>query len=204
MRLTITALLFYGSLPALTAPLSYNRDVRPILAENCFACHGPDKNARKAKLRLDVREDALKKEAFVPGNPDDSELVFRINTDDEEDLMPPRDSHKSLTSAQKMILAEWIKQGAEYEPHWAYIAPKRPAVPKMGAKHPIDNFILSGMPEDKRKLSLRADNNTLEKRLSFDLTGLPASFNKINTSNIETAIDQFLSSPHYGERMAVM
>ncbi|MEC8941223.1 MAG: c-type cytochrome domain-containing protein, partial [Verrucomicrobiota bacterium] len=77
MRLTITALLLYGSLPALTAPLSYNRDVRPILAENCFACHGPDKNARKAKLRLDIREDALRKEAFVPGDPDDSELVFR-------------------------------------------------------------------------------------------------------------------------------
>ena len=204
MRLTITAVLLYGSLPALTAPLSYNRDVRPILAENCFACHGPDKNARKANLRLDIREDALRKEAFVPGDPDDSELVFRINTDDDEDLMPPRDSHKSLTSAQKKILAEWIQQGAEYESHWAYIVPKRPGVPEMGAKHPIDNFILSGMPAGKRKLLPRANANTLAKRLSFDLTGLPVSFNKIDPSDIESAIDEFMASPHYGERMAVM
>ncbi|NRB28746.1 MAG: DUF1549 domain-containing protein, partial [Roseibacillus sp.] len=204
MRLTITALLLCGSLPALAAPLSYNRDIRPILAENCFACHGPDKSARKAKLRLDLRENALTKEAFVPGDPDDSELVFRINADDEEDLMPPPDSHRSLTSAQKKTLAEWIKQGAEYEPHWAYIAPRRPAVPEMGTKHPIDNFILAGLPEEQRKLSPRADSNTLGKRLSFDLTGLPASFNKVDATNIESVIDQFLASAHYGERMAVM
>ena len=146
MRLTITALILWSSLPALSAPLSYNRDVRPILAENCFSCHGPDKNAREAKLRLDVREDALDKEAFVPGNPGDSELVLRINTDDEEELMPPRKSHKVLTSEQKKILEEWIKQGGEYEPHWAYIAPRCPEVPEMGAKHPIDNFILAAMP----------------------------------------------------------
>lgn len=204
MRLTITALILWSSLPALSAPLSYNRDVRPILAENCFSCHGPDKNAREAKLRLDVREDALDKEAFVPGNPGDSELVLRINTDDEEELMPPRKSHKVLTSEQKKILEEWIKQGGEYEPHWAYIAPRRPEVPRMGAKHPIDNFILAAMPEDERKLSPPADSNTLSKRLSFDLTGLPASFHSIDASSYESSIETYLSSPHYGERMAVM
>ncbi|MDP7656624.1 MAG: DUF1549 and DUF1553 domain-containing protein, partial [Roseibacillus sp.] len=108
------------------------------------------------------------------------------------------------TSAQKKILAEWIRQDAAYEPHWAYIAPRRPDVPEMGANHPIDNFILAGMPEDSRKLSSRADASTLAKRLSFDLTGLPASYNEIDTSNAASTIDTLLASPHYGERMAVM
>ena len=204
MRLTITALILGSSLAGLSAQLSYNRDVRPILAENCFACHGPDKASREGELRLDIREDALRMEAFVPGNPDDSEIVIRINTGDEEDLMPPRDSHKALTSEQKSILAEWVRQGAEYEPHWAYIAPKRPPVPEMGARHPIDNFILAGMPADQRKLSPVARRNTLGKRISFDLTGLPASFHGIEDSSVEEAIENYLSSPHYGERMAVM
>ena len=204
MRLTIPALILGSSLPSLAAPLSYNRDVRPILAENCFACHGPDKAARKGKLRLDIREEALRMEAFVPGKPDDSELVIRINTGDEEDLMPPRKSHKVLTSEQKKLLAEWIRQGAKYERHWAYIPPRRPAVPAMGAQHPIDNFILAGLPENQRKLSPAASPNTLGKRLSFDLTGLPASFHGVGNSNAEAAIDEYLASPHYGERMAVM
>jgi mono/diheme cytochrome c family protein len=168
MRPTILALSLAASLPAPSAPLSYNRDIRPILAENCFACHGPDKGARKAKLRLDLREVALAKEAFVPGDVEASELVYRINADDKDEVMPPPDSHKSLTPEQKKILQAWIKEGAAYEPHWAYLKPVRSAVPAMGAQHPIDNFILAGMPEEARKLSPLADPNTLARRLSFD------------------------------------
>ena len=204
MRLTITALTLLASLPAVAAPLSYNRDVRPILAENCFSCHGPDKNAREAKLRLDIRADALASKAFVPGDPEESEIIHRIYTEDTEEIMPPPESHRVLTSTQKKILSEWVEQGAEYEPHWAYLVPKRPEVPKVGATHPIDNFILAGMPEASRKLSPRADTDTLRKRISFDLTGLPASFEEIEKSNAQSSIDHFLSSPHFGERMAVM
>ena len=204
MRLTITALIFLGSLPGVTAPLSYNRDVRPILAENCFSCHGPDKNAREAKLRLDVRADALAAEAFVPGDPSKSEIIHRLHTKDPEEIMPPPESHRVLTSAQKKILSDWVTQGAEYEPHWAYIVPKRPNVPEMGASHPVDNFILAGMAEGSRKLSARADKDTLRKRISFDLTGLPASLHEIETLNVQSSIDHLLSSPHFGERMAVM
>ena len=127
------------SLPALAgspaagssaAKAGYNRDIRPILSEYCFACHGPDKNQRKAKLRLDVREAALEKDAIVPGQPDKSELVNRIYTADPDDVMPPPESHKTLTPEQKKLLKRWIAEGADYEPHWAYIKPKRPAVPE--------------------------------------------------------------------------
>ncbi|MFP6881446.1 MAG: PSD1 and planctomycete cytochrome C domain-containing protein [Roseibacillus sp.] len=205
MRPTILALSLAASLPALSAPLSYNRDIRPILAENCFACHGPDKGARKAKLRLDLREVALAKEAFVPGDVEASELVYRINADDKDEVMPPPDSHKSLTPEQKKILQAWIKEGAAYEPHWAYLKPVRPAVPAMGAQHPIDNFILAGMPEEARKPSPLADPNTLARRLSFDFLGLPPSSSKIvdPASRIEATVDSLLASPHFGERMAV-
>ena len=110
MHLKFLLLPLFGTLPVFAAdtPLSYNRDVRPILAENCFACHGPDQAARKAKLRLDVREDALAKKAFVPGKADDSELVRRLWTNDEDELMPPPTSHKVLTAGQKQILKDWI------------------------------------------------------------------------------------------------
>src|SRR5438067_9185604 len=101
-------------------PIQFNRDIRPIFSENCYACHGPDKNQRKAKLRLDVREVALEREAIVPGKPDQSKLVERIFTDDSDDVMPPPKSGKKLTQRQKETLKQWIAAGAEYEPHWAY------------------------------------------------------------------------------------
>ncbi|NNM29096.1 MAG: DUF1549 domain-containing protein, partial [Akkermansiaceae bacterium] len=198
---TIILAALAGIVPAGAAPLSYNRDVRPILSENCFACHGPDPGTREAKLRLDVREAALDKEAFVPGDPEASELVYRITTDDEDDLMPPPDSHKALTPEQKDILTRWIEQGAPYEAHWAYLPPKRPPVPEMGEAHPIDNFILAGMPPGNRALSPAAEPSTLARRLSFDLTGLPPA--ESNIGNPATKIDSLLSSPHFGERMAV-
>src|SRR5262245_31338141 len=102
-------------------PVRYNRDVRPILSDNCYLCHGPDKGRRKGKFRLDVRESALEKKAIVPGKPEESELVRRIFASDAEERMPPAEVHKTLTAAQKDTLKRWIAQGAEYEPHWAYI-----------------------------------------------------------------------------------
>ena len=128
----VAALPLAGAARAAESSLSYNRDVRPILSDKCFYCHGPDKNHRKGKMRLDVREDALAKEAFVPGQPDESELIKRIFTTNEEDMMPPPDAHKTLTAAQKELFKRWIAEGAKYEPHWAYIPPVRAAVPKVG------------------------------------------------------------------------
>ena len=117
------------ALPAFGAKVDYNEDIRPILSENCFYCHGPDGNKRKAKLRLDVREAALQKKAFVPGDAEASELVKRLFSTDSEEVMPPPDSHRSISAAQKEILKRWITEGAEYKPHWAYTTPVRPALP---------------------------------------------------------------------------
>jgi mono/diheme cytochrome c family protein len=109
--------------------LQYNRDVRPILAENCFACHGPDSAARKGDLRIDKRDDAVDFGAIVPGKPDESPLVARVHSTDPEEMMPPPATKKKLTAAQKETLKRWIAEGAEYEPHWSFIAPTRPPVP---------------------------------------------------------------------------
>src|SRR5437879_5601070 len=112
-----------------TPDIQFNRDIRPILSENCYVCHGHDKNQRKAKLRLDVRDVAIEREAIVPGKPEASKLVEHIFSTDPDEIMPPPKTHKKLTSAQKDLLKGWIAAGAEYEPHWAYIKPKRFAVP---------------------------------------------------------------------------
>src|SRR2546426_4989573 len=109
--------------------ISYNRDIRPVLSDNCFFCHGPDQNKRKGKLRLDVREEAIAKLAIVPGKPDESKLIQRIFTTDTDDLMPPPESHKTLTPEQKQLFRRWIAQGAEYQKHWAYVPPVKPSVP---------------------------------------------------------------------------
>src|SRR5205823_6111077 len=113
--------VFSSTAATSTNKIEFNRDIRPILSENCYLCHGPDKNNRKAKLRLDVREVALDRGAIVPGKPDESEIVKRINATDPDDHMPPPDSRKKLTEAQKELLKNWIAQGAEYQPHWAYM-----------------------------------------------------------------------------------
>ena len=201
--------------PAAESPLSYNRDVRPILSDKCFHCHGPDRNHRKGKLRLDIREEALIKEAFVPGKPEESQLVKRIFTLKDDEMMPPPESHKSLTVEQKATLKRWIGEGAKYEPHWAYITPVRPAVPAIqGSKskpaNPIDAFILAKLAERKLQPSPEADRRSLLRRLSLDLTGLPptleevAAFVKDKSANAyEKRVDRLLASAHFGERMAV-
>ena len=198
------------ALPALAAKVDYNEDVRPILSENCFYCHGPDGNKRKAKLRLDVREDALKHKAFVPGDAEASELIKRLASTDSDEVMPPPDSHRTLTATQKEILKRWIAEGAEYKEHWAFVTPVRPALPGNGEKHPVDAFVVAKLAQAGLTLSPEAPKATLLRRLSLDLTGLPptpeetAAFLADQSPDAyEKQVDRLMASPHYGERMAL-
>jgi len=185
---------------AIGADIDFNRDVRPILSDNCFACHGFDKSSRKAKLRLDTREGAIA-EVVVPGKPDESELIARVTTSDPDDLMPPEESHKKpLKSAQVTILREWITQGAEWGEHWAFVQPKKAEVPK--DVHPIDFFVDKKLRSAGLKMSPRVETHTLRRRLAFDLTGLPLDVEKIDT-DVEELVESFLESSHFGERMAM-
>ena len=197
--------------------IQFNRDVRPILAENCYACHGPDKNARKAKLRLDSRADAVSDHEgtipIVPGHPEQSELVTRIRSEDPEEIMPPPKTGKKLTPQQVEILQKWILDGAEFEGHWAYTLPTRPVVPEVQNRawpvNPIDNFILARLEKEHLRPAAEADSRTLIRRLSFDLAGLPPEPELLRSHAglegivYENLVAGFLSSPHYGERMAV-
>lgn len=222
----LLALLALPSFHTATAgTIRYNRDIRPILSDKCFFCHGPDKNKRKADLRLDVRDDAMKatkdhEAAFVPGRPDESELIKRILTDDADDVMPPPESKKTLTDAQKTMLTQWIAEGAVYEPHWAYTPLVKPAEPQVsGFKVPnansIDAFILAALAEKKTTPSPEAHATTLIRRVSLDLTGLPPSPEllkryldaaepfHLSHQSYEALVDELLGSPHFGERWAV-
>lgn len=209
-------LLQYAVLAATGVParIEFNRDIRPIITENCFACHGPDKNQRKAKLRLDVRDTAIERGAIVPGKPKESKLVEHIFSDDADEVMPPPKSRKVLTASQKELLKEWIAAGAEYEPHWAYMPLKRPAVPQTKAhawvRNPIDAFILHTLEEKHIEPSQEAPKAELLRRLSLDLIGLPPTPQELETflgdsgpTAYERQVDRLLSSPQYGERMAV-
>src|SRR5262245_53937474 len=157
--------------------LEYNRDVRPILAENCFACHGPDSAAREADLRLDKREVAIEHDAIVPGKPGQSSIVSRIFADDADTVMPPPKTRKKLTAVQKEKLKQWIAEGAEYEAHWSLIAPTRPKPPQVKdsawSKNPIDAFVLNRIETVGISPAKEADRRTLARRLSLDLVGLP-------------------------------
>jgi hypothetical protein len=198
------------SLSAEKDRLEYNRDIRPILAENCFACHGPDSAARKAGLRLDRREDAIKAEAIVPGKPDQSLLIERVVTTEPREQMPPPKSLKKLTAGQKELLRRWIAEGAEYQPHWSFIAPTRPALPAVKnagwARNSIDRFILAELEKRGLQPAPEADRRTLARRLSLDLTGLPpvpaeveAFINDKSADAYERYVDRLLQSPHWGE-----
>ena len=202
--------------PATT--VDFTREVRPILASHCFKCHGQDEGARKAKLRLDVRDDALKPAksgelAIVPGKPGESELVRRISADNEDDLMPPPGAKNPLTAADKEILKRWIAEGAEYKPHWAFIAPKQSPPPEVHdtawPKNEIDHFVLARLEKENLKPSPRADKFSLVRRVYLDLIGLPptpaqadAFVNDASPDAYEKLVDQLLASPHFGERWA--
>lgn len=199
-------------------PVGYRRDVLPILSDRCFKCHGPDSATRKAGLRLD-QSDAAKAAldsgapAIVPGKPGDSELVKRIMSKDADEMMPPPDSGKVLSDAERAVLKRWIEQGAKYEKHWAFVAPGRPAVPQVKrsdlVQNPIDNFIIAKLEAEKLEPAPRASKERLIRRLYFDFIGLPPSLAEIDAfvaddspGAYERVIDRLLKSPHYGERMA--
>lgn len=200
--------------------VDFNFQIRPILSDRCFKCHGPDEKTRKAKLRLDLAENALAirdeatgKRAIDPGHPERSELIRRITAADPADLMPPAKSNLSLTDQERALLRQWIAQGAEYKPHWAFIAVKPQAVPKPvregQARNPIDNFVLAYLERKGMSLSPEASREQLIRRLSFDLTGLPPSLRQIDefladtsSTAYEKLVDRLLAAPAYGERRA--
>jgi len=188
--------------------VSYNRDVRPVLSDNCFQCHGPDEKTRKGKFRLDVRDDAVAKGAIVPGKPRDSELISRVFTKNPDNLMPPAESHKTLTAAQKELLRRWIAAGAKYETHWAFISPVKPATPSN--KEAIDVLVRQRLRTLGLKPSPPADRRTLARRLYFDLVGLPPkpedveAFAKDKSPEaVSRLIEKLMASPQFGERMAI-
>ena len=199
--------------------LSFNREIRPILSENCFYCHGQDPTHRKGNLRLDVRESALQpadtgETAIVPGKPEESALVQRLFSEDKDEKMPPDKAHRTVTPAQKELLRRWIAEGAEYQPHWTFAAPTRPPLPEVrGAarvKNSIDQFILARLEKDGLEPSPEADKPTLIRRVTLDLTGLPPTPEEVDAfvadqapDAYERLVDRLLASPHYGERMAL-
>ncbi len=214
----IIALSSVAAPAALPAKIDFNRDIRPILSDTCYACHGPDAKKLKAGLRLDLPEMAVKpaksgKRAIVPKQPAASELVARITAKNPDDVMPPADSNKKLTPQQVALLTRWIEQGAEFRAHWAYDRPQSVTAPKVEragfVRNDVDRFILAKLEEKKLAPAAEADRVTLIRRLSFDLTGLPPSWAEVQTfvndkapDAYERLVDRLLASPHYGERMA--
>lgn len=195
-------------------PLEFNRDIRPILSENCFYCHGRDANKRQADLRLDVREVAVDAGAIVPHDVAASELITRIHSEDPDVVMPPPDSNRRLSARDMKILERWIGEGAQYARHWAFVAPVRPTEPDVQRedwpRNGIDRFVLARLESLGLAPSPAADRATLIKRLSIDLTGLPPTPQEVDAfvaDNAERAyeklVDRLLDSQHYGERMAL-
>jgi hypothetical protein len=193
---------------------TYNCDIRPLLANRCFACHGPDSGARQADLRLDLAE-AATEWVIIPGDSENSELVRRIASSDPDEHMPPADSKKpALSQAEVDLFRRWIDAGAKYEPHWAYVPPQRPDVPNVAAaaawpRNDIDRFLLAQFATLNIELSAEADRTTLVRRVYFDLVGLPPTPAQVDefvrddaTDAYERLVDNLLASPAYGERMA--
>ena len=216
----LSSVITLGDDPNSTSPnehlIQFNRDIRPILSDNCFLCHGPNEETREADLRLDVAEDALANRgdyfAILAGKPEKSEVWSRISSNDADELMPPPESHKQLTEGEKELLRRWIAAGADWQGHWAFIAPKRPSLQKNAgeeASNPIDWFVSQRLASEGLAPSAEADRRTLARRLSFDLLGLPASSDEVDAfvastdpHAYESLVDRLLASPHYGERMA--
>lgn len=227
-KLSFIAIVFFSAMAttsSVQAELQYNRDIRPILVDNCFACHGADSASREADLRIDQRDAAIEFGALVPGNADESEMIARILTDDPDELMPPPETKKQLTADQIDTLRQWVNDGAEYELHWSYLTPTRPKKPDLAAllaareveqekhadlqnwsRNPIDDFVLARMLSLGLAPAPVADRRTLARRVSLDLTGLPpdpkvvAEFVADESPNAyEKYVDQLLTSPSWGE-----
>ena len=199
--------------------LDFNRDIRPILSENCFACHGPDKNKRKAGLRLDRSEEATAKlesgrRAVVPGDVGKSFILKVISSADDDERMPPQKTGKRLNKEQIEVLREWIAQGAKFKEHWAYLTPERPPLPpvknKRWPRNEIDYFILARLEKDGLKPALEAEKHTLIRRVTLDLTGLPPTIGEVDAfladkspGAYEKVVDQLLASQKFGEKLAL-
>ncbi|HLY15878.1 MAG TPA: PSD1 and planctomycete cytochrome C domain-containing protein [Bryobacteraceae bacterium] len=208
------------TLAAAAEPVKFNRDIRPIMSDTCFRCHGPDKRARMAGMRLDHRDEAVKQTAtgaipIVPGDPDKSAIVQRIFAADPARRMPPQYAEKVLTPAQKETIRRWVAEGAVYEGHWAYQPVKRPPVPdvpdtKAPIRNPVDNFIQARLAREQLTPSPEADRRTLLRRVSLDLTGIPptpqeaaAFLNDRSPDAYEKLVDRLLASPEYAEMRAM-
>src|SRR5438552_5835213 len=206
--------------PAVAAQkdLDFNRDIRPILSDHCYACHGPDENKRKAGLRLDRPEEALKtlksgERAIVPGDTRRSTLVQRVTSHDPEEVMPPPKEGKALSREQIELLVRWVGEGAPIKNHWSFIPPERPPLPEVAGKNwprnGIDNFVLERLEKGGLQPAPEADKATLIRRASLDLTGLPPTINEVDSfladnspEAYEKLVDRLLDSEHYGERLA--
>ncbi len=212
-----------GSSPALAAedaaePVAFNRDIRPILSDKCFACHGPDKSKRLTALRLDteegVRADLGGRFAIVPGKPHESELIKRVTSDDEARRMPPSYGGQKLSPDEIALLQRWVREGAEWQQHWSFLTPKRPQAPpgepRDWANNDIDRFVLARLQKEGISPAAETDRATLLRRVSLDLTGLPPTPDELDAfldddspRAYEKVVDRLLASPRYGERMAV-
>ena len=189
-------------------PVAFNRDIRPLLSDNCFHCHGPDASHRQADLRLDDRDAAVAAGAIVPGKAAESPLIERIRSTDPDLVMPPPEAHKTLTAAQQALLARWVDEGAAYQKHWAYEPPVKAPVP--AAVNAIDHFVRQRLKALGLQRSAEADRRTLIRRLAFDLTGLPPTPEEVDAfvgdpapDAYDRLVERVLASPHYGERMAI-
>lgn len=209
----IFGISFAISTGAAAEPLGFNRDIRPILSKSCFACHGPDAaHGRKGGLRLDIREDAIRggesgEPAIVPGKAAESEILRRITSTDPDMMMPPPESHFVISAEDREVLARWINEGAEYQDHWAFVAPVKAVVP-MGV-HPVDYWVNDGLKRQKLVPAVEADKRTLIRRVTQDLTGLPPSVAEVEAFVNDAAplayerlVDHLLASPRFGEHFS--
>ena len=198
-------------LGAADTPISYTREIRPILSENCFYCHGQDPNQRKADIRFDTLQGQKESGTITPGKPSESPLIDRIHSGDATKLMPPPKSNRKLTADQKKLLERWIAEGARFEDHWAFVPPVRPPVPEVpGITHPVDRFLAAAQKVKGIQPNPEADRRTLIRRLSLDLTGLPPTPTEVDTfandpdpKAYDKLVDRLMASPHYGERQAL-
>jgi hypothetical protein len=221
LRSGITLWLVAACLPAASSgvqPVDFNRDIRPILSDQCFTCHGPDEKTRMVNLRLDTREGAFARKGeaayIVPGKPGDSLLYQRISHEKKALRMPPATTGRELSAQQVALIRRWIEEGAKWETHWSYLPPKRPDLPavkqRAWPRNGIDHFVLARLEQEGLKPAPEADKSTLLRRVTLDLTGLPPAPAELSAfladrspNAYEKVVDRLLSSPHYGERMAM-
>ncbi|MEO2016831.1 MAG: DUF1549 domain-containing protein [Fuerstiella sp.] len=210
--LLLTTLILPSLMPSMSAAeIAFSRDIRPILSDKCFLCHGPDAENREADLRLDVRDVAVGTGAIKPGAPLDSELLKRILAGDPDTAMPPPSTEKTISADEAALLRTWISEGAEYSKHWAFMPPKRPEIPITNSnrllRNPFDRFVVAQLKKQNIKPGQPADRVTLIRRVYLDLLGLPPSPAKVDAfvndardDAFGKLVEQLFDSPHFGER----